>query len=232
MKAVYKREMLSYFTSPIGYVFLGVFMLVSGSFYGDALFVDKKGDMCLLLSSCMAMLMLLMPVITMRLLSEEKASKTDQLLLTAPVRVWEIVLGKYLAAFSMFLISVLTTVPYLLIAARWGRVVWIEILPAYLGYVLVGALLIAIGLFVSAMTESQFVAAVITYGIIMAVQYITGINTGYEFVDSLLGYLCILNRSNEFYYSIISVSNVFYYLSFTAVFVFATIRKVESRRWK
>lgn len=231
MKAIYKREMSSYFTSPVGYVFLGVFMLVSGSYYSQALFVNKQGDMSLVLSSCMAMLLLLMPVITMGLLSEEKASKTDQLLLTAPVKVWEIVMGKYMAAFSVFMLSVLTTVPYLLVAAKWGTVIWIEILPAYLGYVLVGALLIAIGLFISSMTESQFVAAVITYGVIMAVQFVTGFNTGYELLDSALKYLCILDWSNEFYYSIISVSNVFYYLSFTGVFVFATARKVESRRW-
>ncbi|MBQ7875940.1 MAG: ABC transporter permease subunit [Clostridia bacterium] len=232
MKAIFKREMLSYFTSPIGYVFLGIFMLVSGSYYREALFVHKQGDMCLLLSSCMAMLMLLIPVITMRLLSEEKSSKTDQLLLTSPVKVWEIVIGKYLAAFSVFMLSVVTTLPYLLVAAKWGTVVWIEILPAYLGYILVGALLIAIGLFISAMTESQFVAAVITYGVIMAVQFITSVNTGNEILDAALKYLCLLDWSNEFYYSIISVSNVFYYLSFTAVFVFATVRKVESRRWK
>lgn len=232
MKAIFKREMLSYFTSPIGYVFLGVFMLVSGSYYREALFVQKQGDMCLLLSYCMGMLMLLMPVITMRLLSEEKSSKTDQLLLTSPVKVWEIVVGKYLAAFCVFMISVITTLPYLLVAAKWGSVIWIEILPAYLGYILVGALLIAIGLFISAMTESQFVAAVITYGVIMAVNFITNVNTGYEILDAALEYFCILNWSNEFYYSIISVSNVFYYLSFTAVLVFATVRKVESRRWK
>ena len=136
------------------------------------------------------------------------------------------------AAFSVFMLSVVTTLPYLLVAAKWGTVVWIEILPAYLGYILVGALLIAIGLFISAMTESQFVAAVITYGVIMAVQFITSVNTGNEILDAALKYLCLLDWSNEFYYSIISVSNVFYYLSITAVFVFATVRKVESRRWK
>lgn len=232
MKAIFKREMLSYFTSPIGYVFLGVFMLVSGSFYSDALFVNKKGDMCLLLSSCMAMLMLLMPIITMRLLSEEKAGKTDQLLLTSPVKVSEIVLGKYMAAFAMFLISVATTLPYLLIAEKWGSVVKTEILPAYLGYILVGGLLIAIGLFVSALTESQFIAAVLTYGVIMAVQFFASVNMGNDLLNKAIGYLCIFDWSNEFYYSIISVSNVFYYLSFTAVFIFATVRKVESRRWK
>lgn len=232
MKAIFKRELLSYFTSPVGYVFIGVFMLISGAEYSSALFVAKRGDMSILLSSCMAFLMLLIPIITMRLWSEEKATRTDQLLLTSPVKVWDIVLGKYLAAFSIFMITVLTTVPYLLIAAKWGTIIWIEILPAYLGYILVGALLIAMGFFISSLTETQFVSAVITYGVIMAVNYVSTVKTNIGLIDEVIGYLCILEHSNEFYFSIISVSNVFYYLSFTAVLLFATARKIESHRWR
>lgn len=232
MKAIFKREMLSYFTSPVAYVFIGVFMLLSGNDYRSALFVNKNGNIGDVLASGMSVLVLLVPIITMRLLAEERNNKTDQLLLTAPVEVGDIVGGKYLAAFTMFLIAVLTTVPYLVIAALFGNVVWSEIITAYLGYVLIGALLIAVGLFISSLTESQIVAAVITYGVTMALFYASYTNVGIELIDSVIKYVGILNWSNNFYLGIISVPDVFYYVSFTLLCLFLTARKVESRRWR
>lgn len=232
MKAIFKREMLSYFTTPVGYVFIGVFMLLSGSDYRAALFVNKNGSIGEVLASCMAILVLLVPIITMRLLAEEKNSKTDQLLLTAPVKVSDIVFGKFFAAFCVFLASVATTVPYLIITAVWGNIVLSEIITAYLGYILIGGLLISIGLFISSMTESQIVAAVITYGVTMALFYAGSITVGIEIIDSVIKYLGILNWSNNFYLGIVSVSDIFYYLSFTLLCLFLTVRKVESRRWK
>lgn len=232
MKAIFKREMLSYFTTPIGYVFIGVFMLLAGSDYRVALFVKKDGSIGNVLASCMAILVLLVPIITMRLLAEEKNSKTDQLLLTAPVKVRDIVFGKFFAAFCVFLASVATTVPYLIITAVWGNVVLSEIITAYLGYILIGGLLISIGLFISSMTESQIVAAVITYGVTMALFYAGNTTVGIEIIDSVIKYFGILNWSNNFYLGILSVSDIFYYLSFTLLCLFLTMRKVESRRWK
>lgn len=231
MKAIFKREMSAYFTSPLGYVFIGVFMLLAGSQFRNALFVQKTGSFQYILASCMATLVLLIPIITMRLLAEEKANKTDQLLLASPVKVWEIVAGKFMAAMSVFLISVATTLPYLVIVAKWGEVVLSEVIAAYIGYILIGALIIAMGLFISATTESQIVAAVITYGVIMALLFMSDVTTGIAFIDNILGYLSILEWANAFFRSIISLSGVVYYLSFTAVFLFATVRKVESRRW-
>ncbi len=231
MKAIFKREMLNYFTSPMGYVFIGVFMLLSGNDYRSALFVQKTGNIGNILASSMFILVLLVPIITMRLLAEEKSNRTDQLFLTAPVRVSDVVIGKYLAALSVFLISVLTTLPYLFIAAKWGNVVFSEIIPAYLGYVLIGALLISIGLLISSFTESQIVSAVLTYGVIIALFYAGATNTGIGFIDIIIDYASILNWSNPFYLGIISFSNLVYYISFTFLMLFITVRKVESRRY-
>ncbi len=231
MKSIFKREMSAYFTSPLGYVFIGVFMLLSGSVFRQSLFVEKAGNFQYILASCMATLILLIPIITMRLLAEEKANKTDQLLLTAPVKVSQIVMGKFFAAFCVFLISVLTTLPYLFVAAKWGVVVYSEVIAAYVGYILIGALLISIGLFVSSTTESQIVAAVITYGVVMALLFISEVTVGIGFIDNILKYFSILEWANSFFRSIISLSGLVYYVSFTLVFLFATVRKVESRRW-
>ena len=232
MKAILKRELLSYFTSPIGYVFIGIFMLLSGNDYRSNLFVYKQGNIGDILASGMAILVLLIPIITMRLFAEEKGNKTDQLLLTSPVKVTDIVMGKFLAAFLVFLIAVATTFSYLVIAAIWGNVVLSEIITAYLGYILIGGLLISIGLFISSMTESQIVAAVITYGVTMALFYASYTTVGIKSVDMIVKYLGILNWSNTFYLGVISLTNVFYYLSFTFLFLFMTARKIESHRWR
>lgn len=231
MKAIFKREMLSYFTSPIGYVFIGVFMLLSGNDYRNSLFVMRMGNIGDILASCMFILVLLVPIITMRLLAEERNSRTDQLFLTAPVKVSDVVIGKFFAAFSVFLISVATTLPYLFIAASFGNVVFSEIIPAYLGYILMGALLISIGLLISSFTESQIVAAVLTYGVIIALFYAGVTNIGISFIDTIIDYVSILKWSNPFYLGIISVSNLVYYISFTILMLFITVRRVESRRW-
>ena len=232
MKAIFKREMLSYFTSPIGYVFIGVFMLLSGSGFRGSFLVAKSGNVGQILAESMAVLVLLVPIITMRLLAEEKNNKTDQLLLTAPVKVKDIVLGKFMAAFTVFFMALLTTIPHILIAAIWGNIVISETITAYLGYILIGSLLIAIGLFISALTESQVVAAVITYGVIMALFYLVSINTGIYVIDKVIDCISIMNYSNTFYLGIVSFSHVFYYLSGIFLLLFLTVRKVESRRWR
>lgn len=232
MKAIFKREMLSYFTSPVGYVFIGVFMLLSGSGFREAFLVQKSGNVGEILAESMAVLVLLVPIITMRLLAEEKNNRTDQLLLTAPVKVKDIVLGKYSASLTVFLIALITTVPHILIAAIWGNISWSETVSGYLGYILIGGTLLAIGIFISSLTESQVVAAVLTYGVTMALFYLVSINTGIGVIDSVIDCISIMSRSNTFYLGIISFSNVFYYVSAIFLLLFLTVRKVESRRWR
>lgn len=232
MKAIFKREMLSYLTSPVGYVFIGVFMLLSGSGFREAFLVQKSGNVGEILAESMAVLVLLVPIITMRLLAEEKNNRTDQLLLTAPVKVKDIVLGKYSASLTVFLIALITTVPHILIAAIWGNISWSETVSGYLGYILIGGTLLAIGIFISSLTESQVVAAVLTYGVTMALFYLVSINTGIGVIDSVIDCISIMSRSNTFYLGIISFSNVFYYVSAIFLLLFLTVRKVESRRWR
>ncbi|MBR5535244.1 MAG: ABC-2 transporter permease, partial [Clostridia bacterium] len=135
MKAVYKREMLSYFTTMTGYVFVGVFMFLSSLFFSMEMFRNRTGSVTGIMPMCMVILMLLMPIITMRLIAEDKVNKTDQLLLTAPVKVSNIVLGKYFAAFTVFLIATATTLVYVLVVAVWGEVLTGETFASYLGYI-------------------------------------------------------------------------------------------------
>ncbi|MCD8048297.1 MAG: ABC transporter permease [Clostridia bacterium] len=232
MKAIYNRELSAYFTSPIGYVFVGVFMLLSGLFFGYYMFQLMLGDVTLILPMCLIILILLAPILTMRLLAEERSSKTDQLLLTAPINVSSIVLGKYFAAYTVFLIACATTLPYLIVAAICGDVAWGEVIASYVGFLFIGALIVAIGIFVSSLTESQIVAAVVTYGLLLALFFSSMISIGIDLFDEILRYLNISIWSDDFFRGIFSPSGIIYYTAFTALCLFLTMRKIESRRWK
>ena len=232
MKAIFKREMLAYFTSPIGFIFVGVFMALSGIFFGMYMFVGHIADINGILPMCQMVLVLIMPIITMRLLSEERANKTDQLLLTAPVKISSIVLGKFFAAYAIFLIAVATTLFYAVIAAIFGSIVFGEVILTYIAYLLLGALLIAIGLFISSLTESQIVAAVATYGVVLLLFFSSAITTNNHMIDAVLKYLNISVWANDFYRGVLAPKGAVYYLSFTVLFLILTVRSVESRRWK
>ena len=232
MKAVYKREMLSYFTTMTGYVFVGVFMFLSSLFFSMEMFRNRTGSVTGIMPMCMVILMLLMPIITMRLIAEDKVNKTDQLLLTAPVKVSNIVLGKYFAAFTVFLIATATTLVYVLVVAVWGEVLTGETFASYLGYILFGALLIAIGLFISSLTENQVVAAVLTYGVTLLLFFSSLISTGVEVIDCIMGFFQIAEWNEGFSIGMIAPSGVVYYLSFTFLFLLLSIRQLESRRWR
>lgn len=232
MKAIFKREMHSYFTSPIGYVFVGVFMFLSSIFFSMELFVNRIGSVADVLPLCMVVLMLLVPIITMRLIAEEKANKTDQLLLTAPVKVSEIVKGKFFAAFSVFCVSVVTTLPYVGIVAVWGEVSWGETFASYLGYILFGALMVAVGLYVSSLTENQIVAAVLTYGVMLLLFFSSQLNTGIRFIDEIVKFFKVWTWNEGFSRGVISLSAVVYYISFTVLFLLLSTRQIERRRWK
>lgn len=232
MKAIYKREMLSYFTTMIGYVFIGVFMFLSSLFFSMEMFRNRVGSVTGIMPMCMVILMLLMPIVTMRLIAEEKASRTDQLLLTAPVKVSEIVLGKYLAAFTVFLMATATTLLYVLVAAIWGDIAFGETFCSYSGYILFGALLIAIGMYISSLTENQVVAAVLTYGVTLLLFFSSWINTGVGFIDYIIGFFQIAEWNESFSMGVIAPSGVLYYLSFTFLFLLLSARRIESHRWR
>ena len=224
--------MRSYFTSPIGFIFVGVFMLLSGIFFGVTMFLNMPYSMTDMLLPCLLLLILLTPIATMRLLAEERANKTDQLLLTAPVKVSGIVLGKYFAALSVFLTAIATTLFYLAISVIFGSVAWGEVITTYISAILIGGLLISIGLFISSLTESQIVAAVATYGAILLLFFSVIISPQNEIFSAALRYIQIIYWEERLRIGVISLSDIVYHVSFTALFLLLTVRRVESRRWK
>ena len=168
MRAIYIKEMKSYFHSLSAYLFLALFLAISGVYlsvicmsYG---YTDYAAN---IYSSITIIFIIIVPILTMRLMAEERKQKTDQLLLTSPVRVTGIVVGKYLAVLTLLLGAVIITFIQAGILSMYGDVNWKTVLTGGLGYFLVGACLLAIGLFISSITESQMIAAGISFGVVL-----------------------------------------------------------------
>ena len=163
MIAIFKREISSYFNSITGYIFLSVIYLFGGIFLWATSLYMGNGDISGVFASLLMIVLLLIPILTMRLMSEEFKQKTDQALFTAPIYTSSIVFGKYMSALFMYLIGISITWVYALVFSMYTRPDWASITGNFIGLLLLGAALISIGLFISSTTESQIVSAVISY---------------------------------------------------------------------
>ena len=167
MKAVYKREMFAYFTSPVGYIVLAFALCVSGYMFVTTNLQLATTSLFQFFSMISYVLILLVPLMTMHLWAEERKNKTDQLLLTSSVPVSSIILGKYFACLTLFAINVAIMLIYPVIMSIYGTVVWSNVLMLYFGYFLLGAALFSVGFFVSTLTESQIVSALASFAVIL-----------------------------------------------------------------
>jgi ABC-2 type transport system permease protein len=250
MKAIFtilKRELKSYFASPIAYIILVVFLILSGIFFFFYLesFIRSQFDPRFQLfreklnlnefvirpyfGTTSVVLLFMIPLITMRLIAEERKNFTAELLFTSPVRVSQIVLGKFLASFSLFALMVALSAIYLVVLRVYGNPDLGPVLSAYLGLFLLGGSLISAGLFASSLTENQIVAAVISFGILL-VFWILGASSDAD--NSILGYISIINHLDNFTKGIIALRDTIYYLSFIFFGLFLTYIMVESQRWR
>lgn len=175
MLAVYRKELKSYFTSMIGYVFIAFFLMVIGFYFANLNLMGGYANFEYVLSSLMFLFFILIPVLTMRVVAEERRAKTDQLLLTSPLSVEKIVLGKYLAVASVFLVVVFITLFYPLVLSRYGEVDYATAYAGILGFALLGLAFTALGLFISACTENQVIAAVISFVAILVMNFMSGL---------------------------------------------------------
>ncbi len=177
MRAVFLRELKAYFTSPIGYVFMGFFILLSGIFFAFGNLLPASSSYSGLLSSITFIFLIIVPILTMRLIAEDKKQKTDQLLITSPLSITGIVLGKYLAAAAVFFITLFVTLSYPLMMSffSYGSLAWAEILGGYLGFFLLGSSFIAVGLFFSSVTDNQIIAAVVTFAALLVIWILNSI---------------------------------------------------------
>lgn len=233
--AITWRETRGYFASPIAYVVVGVFVALTGYFFVDAMSssVFPEASVDSYIGQSAFILTLVAPLLTMRLLSEEQNRGTIELLLTAPLRDWEVVLGKFLGSLAVFIASVALTLFYVVLLFWFGNPDPGPTLTAYLGLVLFGCSALAVGLFTSSLTSNQIVAAVVAYGILallteiqLAAGYVSGP------MATVLQQASLTTHFDNFTRGILNTEDVVYYVTFTLIFLFLTVQSLEIRRWK
>ena len=233
MAAIIKRELSSYFNSAIGYIVLFIFLFFSGrSFYICCLYSDSA-SMANVFSDMVLVIIFLIPLITMRSFAEERRQKTDQALLTSPVSLFEIVAGKFLGAFILFLLCNAVFLIYALIITIFTAPDWVAILTTLLGMLLMGAALIAVDLFISVLTESQAVAAMFSIGIGLLIYMVDSFaaQINVDFIKNILYSISFSRHFVAFSYGIITLSGVVFFLSVIAGFLVLCGRLLEKRRW-
>ena len=238
---IFKKELRSYFTSLIAYVVLAVFLVLAGYyFYTDlALFVlwggasVQEGLWQYLFHDIRLILLFTIPLLTMRLFSEEKKLGTIELLFTYPFRDIEILLGKYLACLTVFSIMLGFTVLYPILLAIVYQVELGPLVASYLGMFLLGSAFISCGIMVSSLTENQIVAALVTSGIILTFWFIDWNEAAVSpSVAVVLHHLSFFEHFYNFVRGVIDTKDIIYFMLFIFFFLFLTLRSLESRRWR
>ena len=234
MRAIWKRELQAYFFTPVGYVFMGVFLLLSSAMFYTTIMQNRSSDLPTFTGLMSYLWMLLCPVLTMRLLAEERSKRTDQLLLTSPASLPAVVMGKYLAAVTLMLITVLLTGLFVLIVAIYGEVYPAELLVSYLGFVLQGCAFIALDLFLSGCADNQVTAAVMAFGANLLLWMLDLLENAVSIgaIREVLSFLSLYARSEPFLMGQLSFAGVGYFLSFAAAFIALTIHVLDSRRYR
>lgn len=233
MFAIFKRELRAYFTSPLGYVFLAIFYAFSGLFFYIFALSVGSTDISSVFLMMFMVLMIFVPLLTMRLLSEDKKQKTDQLTLTAPVSLLSIVMGKFLAAYAIFAIGVAVMPIYGFVMSTFATVSWLPIWGNTVGLLLLGGIFVSIGLFVSSLTENQMIAAIGSFFINLMILLMNTLTSALPsgFFQDVLSSISVYSRYSQITNGIFSLSSLIFFVSVIFIFLFLTVRVLEKRRW-
>ena len=234
MKAVFKRELRSYFASPIGYVCVAALLALYGFYYFQVMMMGSTSYITSAYNAMFTFCMMIIPIITIRSMCDDQKNKTDQALLTAPVGVTAIVLGKFFACcFVYFVATTLGGILPAIVMSTFSTPSWGEIIGNYIGALLYGAAMISIGVFISSLTVSQIIAAIGTFIISVLLMYMDSLASvvSNEVLSTAIQWFSFNDRYSTFTQGMFSISSVIFFISVVAVFVFLTARKVESRRW-
>ena len=233
------KEIRSYFTTPMAYIVAMVFLALAGYSFITVILgsvlpeAGIKGFLSTGPLPSTFILVFLAPLMTMRLMAEEQKLGTLELLLTSPIRDWQVVVGKFLACIVFFLGTLFFTLYYLILVSWYGTPDMGPVWTGYLGLILYGAATLAIGLFASSLSPNQIVSAVIGFGILLlltviqlAVRYVGGA------AATILNQVSMQTHFNDFSRGVIDISSVIYYITVIVVFLFLAIRSLESHRWR
>lgn len=226
------KEFKSYLASPMAYVVTGIFLIATGFFFSISPSTDMQTSINGFLQAGVILLLLFAPLLTMRLLAEERKIGTMELLLTAPVRDSEVILGKFLGSVGILTVMLALTLYYPILLILFGDPDMGPIVTGYLGLLLLGYAALAIGIFTSSLTSNQIVAAVVAIGILLALYFVgMAANLLPEAIGEVIGYFSLANYFPDFMRGIIDTRGIIYYLSITALFLFLAVRSLENSRW-
>ncbi|MCF0228200.1 MAG: ABC-2 transporter permease [Parasporobacterium sp.] len=233
MSAIFKREFRAYFHTPLGYVIIAAVYFFTGYYFYTYNIYGGTTDFMQLFSLLFSVVLFIIPVLTMRLMSEEKKTKTDQLLLTAPVSGAGIVIGKYLSAVCVYIIAIAGTLLAAVIASFYGKVDWPCVTGNFIGLLLLGLAQIAICLFLSSITESQVIAAVLGFAVSLFLRLVDGISyvTGSPLLQKFFGYISFNERYSPFTLGIIELKNIVFFISAAVLFCIFSTAVLERKRW-
>lgn len=233
MRAIYLRELQGYFYTPVGYVFMGVFLMLGSVFFGAANLAARSGDMMTLLRNMSYLWMLLSPVLTMRLMAGEKGRHTDQLLFSSPCPLHSIVSGKFFAACTVMLMTIVLTFVYPVLVAIFGKLYLGETIVAYIGFILQGGCFIAMDMLVSAFCRSQVTAAIAAFGANLFIWLMDAITAAMHgtWIAEVLSFVSLNQRFTPFTNGQLSFANMLYGMLFMFAMLFLCVRTLDARRW-
>lgn len=254
MLAIYKKEMRSYFINPVGYVFIGVFLALSAALCCYTTLQANTYSTASYYYWLILSMIIIIPLLTMRTFSEERKMRTEQMLMTAPISITGMVMGKFLAAMSIFggclAVSCVNLIPLYVIGKQESNPeeneiagpVTPEVIGSLIGVLLIGAVFIAIGILISSMTENQLSAAVITIAVLAVMLILNMLNgvgseeEGTRLINNyviryIIDWVSVVSRFSNFQYGILDWSALLYYVSVTFIAIYLTVRVYERRRW-
>jgi ABC-2 type transport system permease protein len=255
--AIYRKELGHYFVSPIAYVIVGVFLIVAGYFFVNILrfFIERATELQFqsmqfgmppdidvptqtlrsFFGVISTLILFITPILTMGVYAEEQRRGTIELLMTSPLTEVEIVLGKFLASLTLFAIMLFPTVLYVVFMYFRSQPTppWSLLVAGYAGVLLLGGGLLALGLFISSLTESQIIAAVVTFGAFLMLWVLDfGVRGGTSTAGQILQYLSVIHHYDDFTRGVVDTTSLIYYFSLMFFFLFLTVRSVDSMRWR
>lgn len=234
MFAIYKRELRSYFVSPIGYIFVAIFLIASSLLFSYCtLQAGANSSTAAYFSTLMYVFIVVLPLLTMKLFADEKKMRTEALLLTSPVSLMGMVMAKFLAAYTVFAGTYLISCLDFVVLYQFGTPNTAILFGSSLAILLAGAACIAVGVFISSLTENQLIAALGTMAIIVFFVLTSALN-GYidsSLIRSVINWVSIMERFSNFTSGIFDFNAIVYYLSLSFVFLFLTVRVYDKRRW-
>lgn len=248
MSAIFKREFKSYFSTPVGYITLAAFFFFLGYCF-SIIYSYGSPDVATVVMAMSSIVIFIVPILTMRLMSEDKRQKVDQVLLTAPIKLSDIVFGKFFAALAVYAIGFAPTVIFQIIIAFYVDINILAYLYALFGAMLLGGVLISIGMFISSLTESPVIAGVLTLVINILTLYMSSFSqmisvpegsTGFfskiwawivEVFVNFLDKTAFISVFEKFGENVFRVTDVVYFISIIVAFIFLSIRSLEKRRW-